>query len=113
MELLWLATGALIAGFFVLSALATVLLVMSQSTFESRFDSMSYRLNAETSRRKLAEEDAKAARLEVKAAATAIETGSLPWFPKTEKLEARYENEALDRLENPSFYSDAVDGLGQ
>lgn len=60
-----------------------------------------------------AEKEAVAAKEERVALARAIESNSLPWFPKNEKLEARYENEALDRLENPSFYSDVVDGLGR
>jgi len=42
----------------------------------------------------------------------AIEANSLPWIPKTDKLEARYENEAIDKMENPSFYQDVVEGLG-
>ena len=59
-----------------------------------------------------AEKDAVAAVSASKAVTAAIEANSLPWFPKTDKLEARYENEAVDKMENPSYYSDMVDGLG-
>lgn len=46
------------------------------------------------------------------AATKAIEAGSLPWFPKNDKLEARFEADAIDRLDNPVVSWDTVPGLG-
>lgn len=40
----------------------------------------------------------------------AIEQGALPWVAKDEKLEARFESEALDNLDRP--WADNVSGLG-
>jgi hypothetical protein len=43
----------------------------------------------------------------------AIEANALPWVPKSELLEHRYENEALDKLENPSISWDTVPDIGR
>lgn len=48
-----------------------------------------------------------------KAEKLAIESNSLPWYAKNDKLEARFEADALDKLDNPQVdYQDVVAGLG-
>lgn len=65
--------------------------------------------------RKRAEAEERVADLEAQkdAAAKAIEASSLPWFPKNDRLEARFEADAIDQLDNPQVdWNDHVQGLG-
>ena len=57
--------------------------------------------------RKVAELEAKAY-----AASKAIESSSLPWYPKSEQMEARFEADAMDKLNNPEISWDSIPGLG-
>ena len=101
-----IALLALISGLLVgLSAFAVTLAVMLNE-LAKRQESLL--------REEIAISIARAVTAEAKASAvtSAIEGNALPWFPKSDKMDARYEREALDRMENPSFYADAVEGLG-
>lgn len=109
MTILAITIAALIAGGAIgVGVLGGVLAILALELLKTAKEQM---LTA-VSHRVISEERARQAELASSAVAKAIETSALPWFPKTEKLEARYENEAIDRLENPSFYADVVDGLG-
>jgi hypothetical protein len=62
---------------------------------------------------KLAQEEASKIRDQMAAQNKAIEASALPWFAKNDKLEARFEADALDKLDNPEVsYQDVVSGLG-
>lgn len=104
-----IAIIALIAGFaLALAAFGTCLLMGALELLRVSKEQM---LTA-VSERVRAERETASAKAEQAVIARAIESNSLPWFPKTDKLEARYENEAIDKMENPSFYADVVEGLG-
>jgi len=62
---------------------------------------------------KKAEIDAAELKAAQAAAVRAIEANSLPWIPKTDQMQAQYEAEAIDKMQNPNFYADVVDGLGR
>lgn len=113
MVLLSVAICALIAGVSVgLTAFAVAVALLTKDISEKSERVVRHELAAERSLRILAETERDGLKKAVDMQAEAIEKGALPWFPKSERLEARYENEALDRMENPSFYADVVEGLG-
>lgn len=59
-----------------------------------------------------AEEKANGLEKQIDAQRSAIETSSLPWFPKNDRLEARFEADAMDKMENPVVSWDSIPGLG-
>jgi len=107
-----LAVLALIVGLsFGVAAFTLALAVMVNEVSKRQLETVKSELRAENGLRKLAETERDGLKAAIETQARAIESSALPWFPKTEKMEQRYENEAIDRMENPSFY-DSVDGLG-
>ena len=112
-------TLAIISGLAVLLALSSALALFSLLAFvmmqELRKDSLELvksELRAERSLRTMAEAETAGLKKSFEMQSQAIEQGALPWIAKNDKIEARYETEAIDRMENPSFYTDIVDGLG-
>lgn len=105
-----IAVLALIAGLsFGISVLGGALLVIAMSLLSTAKEQMlrqvEERIRAERQLAAVKEEQAEVAR--------AIERNSLPWIAKSDKMEARYETEAMERLERPEFsYADVVEGLG-
>lgn len=57
----------------------------------------------------------KAAFLEAKMASVkdSIEHNALPWVAKNDNLEARFEADAIDKLDNPVISWDSIPGLGR
>lgn len=72
----------------------------------------SERLDLEMDKRLISER--KAAELEAKALAStkAIEASSLPWYPKNDQMEARFEADEMDKMNNPQVSWDTIPGLG-
>lgn len=60
----------------------------------------------------LAEKRAVEAESRLKANVSAIEESALPWVAKNDRLEARFEADAIDEMENPHMSWDHVPGLG-
>ena len=110
-----MATLALISGLFIgLTAFATALAIIVAETSKrivSHHQSAAY---FEMCRRLESERVEQELRAQMEKQAHAIEANALPWVAKNDKLEARYETEALERLERPEWnYSEMLDGLGK
>ena len=103
---------ALFVGAICLAVVAVDLKNKQKEGIEKYVKTLELELSAQRSLRIMAETEASGLKKSIEMQSKAIEANSLPWFPKTDKLEARYENEAVDKMENPSYYSDMVDGLG-
>ena len=102
----------LVGAFAAFAALGLGLAIVYQDLARRQEVILKTELRAEKGLRTLAEAETAGLRKAMDMQAEAIEKGALPWFAKSDKLEARYESEAIDRLENPSYYADVVDGLG-
>lgn len=104
---------ALLVGLSIgIAVFGLVLVAITVELKNSAVRTLNDKWTVEAELRLLSDRRAELAESKLSANVRAIETNSLPWFPKNDKLEARYENEAVDKMENPSFYSDIVDGLG-
>ena len=113
MEVLAVGLLALVAGASVAAAVLGVAIAVTVSECSKKaLEHVKRELRIEGSRRVLAEMERDGLKKQLEMQSKAIESNALPWYPKTEKLEARYEIEAIDRMENPGFYNDVVEGLG-
>lgn len=120
MTIFLVSSLALLSGFALALCLAAICLAViavdtrnkQNEIFDKRYHQLANKALLEMERVRFEKERADVAEKKLEANVKAIEASSLPWFPKTDKLEARYENEAIDKLENPSFYAEDVPGLG-
>lgn len=112
--------SVIIAALVGLSGLSVAIAIMfHQMLYEARiiqgehFANLYQSVHTAWGKQDLAEKKAAALEAQIKATRDAIESNALPWVPKSELLEHRYENEALDKLENPSISWDTVPDIGR
>lgn len=97
---------------FGLAAFGLAFAMLFQEILKRQESILKSELSSERSLRLMAQTEAEGIKKTWEAQSNAIEANALPWVAKNDRIEARYENEAIDRLENPSFYNDVVEGLG-
>lgn len=113
MTLVVVAVLALIAGVsFGVTAFGLALAVMVNEVSKRQIALVAEDLRIERRMHLAAQMERDGLKKSLDIQSAAIESSALPWYPKTEKMEKRYEDEAIDKMENPSFYADVVDGLG-
>ncbi len=66
----------------------------------------------EGERREWAETKARDLQSRLDAQKDAIEANALPWVARNDTMEARFEAEAMDKLNNPQVSWDSIPGLG-
>lgn len=113
MEIVLVALALLVGVSFGLTVFGLSFALMIQEQSKRSGETLKSELQAERGLRLMAETERDGLKRSFEMQSKAIEANALPWIAKNDRLEARFETEALDEMARPGYdYQDMVEGLG-